>query len=177
MILTSPNGYADLLSDNNFVNFDFTSDRPVMTGRVGMLYGLPVMMTSNIGNNSATGYRNGSGAVAQPTPGVATASSPYYPSQQAIGLDNVTTVAPLGLPVNGGGSANGLPAGITNTTAPVQTSMVVHSDWLALAIQLTPKTESARQTEYLADLFVAHQLYGARVYRPDHAVLIHHLGV
>jgi len=150
-MVTSVGGYNDLLTIDEFISTDYVSNRPTQTGHVGTLFGMEVLYTSQIGANSTTGYVNGTGGAAQPTPGVA--GAPYFPTQW--------TTNPSGLPT----AANSL---------PVATTMIYHPDWAILTMQQNPKMESSREVLFQADAVVATQIYGAKVYRQDHAVLIHH---
>jgi len=151
VLIVSPGQYAQLLNVNQFTNVQFTDGRPIENGLVGTLFGIPVVMTSQVGVNSLTGYVNGTGNVGQPTPGVL--GSPYMPKQ-----DTGTT---LPLAFTGAG------------TAPIVTALLCHMDWATLGIQQDPKLESSREALYLADAVIMSQLYGVRVFRVDHAVVIH----
>lgn len=145
--------YNDLLTIDQFINFDFipsSQASPTASGKVGMLYGYPVIATTQIGVNSATGYVNGANGVPEPTPGVT--GSPYLPDQDAF---------------------TALPTTIGNDAAPAISALLVHNDWLAMGVQIEPRAESSRETLYLADVVVMSQLYGAKLYRADHGVVIH----
>jgi hypothetical protein len=150
-MITSVGGYNDLLTIDEFISADYVNGQPTVTGRVGTLFGMEVLSTSQVAANSTTGYVNGTGGTPQPTPGVA--GSPYFPTQ--------FTTTPTGLPT----TANSL---------PVATTLMYHPDWAILSMQLNPKMESSREVLFQADAVVATQIYGAKVYRQDHAVLIHH---
>lgn len=150
VFIVSPGQYAQLLNINQFTNVQFIDGRPVENGLVGSLFGIPVVMTSQVGNNSATGYVNGTGAAPLPTPGVS--GSPYVPKQ-----DTFTT----------------LPLVFTGDSRPVVTATLCHMDWAVLGIQQEPQLESGREPIYQADVVIMTQLYGTRVFRSDHAVLIH----
>lgn len=151
VLIVSPTQYNQLLAVDKFINMDYRNGAPVQTGVVGTIFGIPVVMTSQVGTNSTTGYVNGSGAAAQPTPGVA--GSPYLPTQDPF----------TGLPTNFAGTG----------TKPVTTALLLNKEFAVMGMQQEPKVESARQTLYLADAVVMSQLYGAKLYRPDHAVIIH----
>jgi N4-gp56 family major capsid protein len=141
-LIVSPDQYNDLLTITEFISKDFQAAMPVASGVVGSIYGVEVWMTTQLGLNSATGYKNGDGAAAQPTPGYT--GSPYLPTQDAF------TSLPLAR----------------------YSAMMVHADWAGLAVQLNPKMESERAVTYQADVIVQTQLYGGKLYRPDHAVVI-----
>lgn len=149
-LLVSPQQYNALLAVDKFINTWYTNaDYPVNTGMVGRIFDIPVFMTSQLGNNSATGYLNGSGSIGLPTPGVT--GSPYLPVQ-----DSYTGLATVD------GASN-----------PFQTAILCHKDWAIMAVQADPMTEASRQALYLADVVTMSQLYGCKVYRPDHAVIIY----
>jgi hypothetical protein len=149
--------YTDLLGITKFTSRDFINGAPTTTGVIGTLYGIPVIATTQIGANTLDGYINGEGAIGEPTPGVV--GSPYLPTQDT----------PVGL-VSGG-----LPRGKTGAevASPFATCMLVQKDWARYAMQKTPSSEMSRENLYQADVLVNTQVYGMRVYRTDHCVLIH----
>ena len=147
VIAVSPGQYNDLLTITEFTSGDFVDGRPVATGEVGRLFGMSVRVSSNISVNSATGYTNGTGAPPLPTPGFA--GSPYLPTQLPSEVTTLTT----------------LDSGFT-------TAIVCSQEWCILAIQKNPNVESSRENMYQANALVSTQVYGAKVYRPDHAVII-----
>jgi len=147
-LLGSPGQYNDLLTITEFTSVDYSDGRPTQTGKVGQIYGLSVMMSSNVTANSLTGYQNGSGAPQQPTPGVV--GSPYVPTQLPTEVASLTT----------------LDTGFT-------TALMYNSDYCILAMQKTPSVESSRENLFQMNAVVSTQVYGAKVYRPDHAVIIH----
>lgn len=153
VIIVSAGQYMQLLNITQFISRDFTDGRPVMNGVVGSILGYPVIKTSQIRVNSLTGYFNGSaaqGALAEPTPG--TTGARYLPKQDSY------TVLPLTF---------------TGDSRPVVTGMMVHKDWLALAVPLEPSAEWSRENLYQSDAVVMTQQYGAKVFRSDHAVMFH----
>lgn len=155
LLVVSPSQAIDLLTIDQFISSDYINGSPTMTGQVGTLYGIPVVVSNNIVENSLTGYQNGAGGASSPTPGVT--GSIYYPTQSP---SDVTTTS---LPYAGDGSSGG----------SYITAMMCHKSWGKLAMQLNPKTESSREVLFQADAVVSTQIYGAKVYRPDHCVLIH----
>jgi hypothetical protein len=108
-----------------------------------------VYTISNVTTNSLTGYTNGTGAAAQPTPGVV--GSSYLPTQ-----DSYTA-----LPTTGGG------------TGSFVTALACHPDWAKFATPLEPKIEAGRSLELQMDEVVSTWIYGSKIYRSDHAVLLH----
>jgi hypothetical protein len=157
VLVISPTQYIQLLATDKVQSMFYRTSAPLESGIVGTLFGVPVYMTSMIGTNSTTGFLNGTTAI--PTPGVTGAGQLYYPSQ------DTSTTLPTTFTVNA-----------TNDTVAeqqVQTAVMFHSDAFALAMLQEPKVEMSRETAYLSDLMVTSDLYGARVYRPECAVLIH----
>lgn len=150
----APSQYWDLLSIDKFISRDFIDGRPVVNGVLGTLYGVPVITSSEVKVNSLDGFRNGDGAIPQPTPGVA--GSPYMPTQDDI--------------VNGG-----LPLGQTGNeaAAPFVTATLAHADWGILAVQKDVSTEYGRLFELQSDGVVSKQVYGAKGYRLSDAILVH----
>ncbi|AGY46500.1 capsid protein [Cyanophage PP] len=187
IVMVSPAQYIDLLSINQFISVDFSQVKPVASGVVGTILGMEVIVTTQIGINSLTGYVNGQGAPTQPTPGVL--GSPYLPDQAGTAnvvntgsaSDLAVSLSYFGLPVFSGAGATAADGGQTlgsfggaNRWA---TAVVCHPDWLAVGVQQNVKSESSRETMYLADAFVTSCVYGAKVFRPDHAVVIHTSGI
>jgi hypothetical protein len=153
VLLVGKQQYNDLLTIDQFVRWEWTNGNgsaPTTTGKVGELYGIPVVATTQIGLNSATGYINGTGATPQPTPGVA--SSPYLPDQDSF---------------------TALPTTIGATPVPAITALLCHTDWLALAVQMEPRVQSDYVSQFLASTFISDHLYGAKLFRPEAAVVIH----
>lgn len=152
VLLVSPGQYMQLLNINQFISMDFSDGRPVQSGVVGSILGMPVVKTTMIRPNSLTGFFNGDPQFvpAEPTPGVA--GSRYLPKQDTF---------------------TALPQTFTGDSRPVVTALLCHRDWLALAIPQEPSAEWSRENLYQADALVMTQQYGAKVFRSDHAVVIH----
>jgi hypothetical protein len=170
VLIVSPTGYNQLLAIDKFISMDYSQSGGVGSGRVGSIFGIPVIMSNNLVANSTTGYYNGSGATAQPTPGVA--SSPYVPTQDIYTALQTSFAASTLY----GHYAGTFTTSSTGGATEVHTAIMCQKDWAVMAIQKTPSTESSRETLYLADALVNCQLYGGRVYRPDHAVVIYSNG-
>lgn len=189
VLICSPAQYVDLLAEIEISSRDYVPQEVVPTGYMGKVLGFSVISTSQIGFNSLTGFFNGTGATGQPTPGVL--GSPYYPDQ-ITNLNTTNTTAGAAsdlaqtnglnaraLPIRAGASATAADGGQTlgATTGNVwQTALFCHKDWLACGIQQSAKTEVSRETLYLADAVVSSHLYGCKVFRPDHAVVVHTAG-
>lgn len=186
IMIVSPAQYAQLLTINQFVSKDFQNGSPITDGIVGSIFNITVMMTTQIGFNSNTGYRNGQDSPLQPTPGVV--GSPYLPDQHGtVNGDTVGSASDIsisggwrGLPVFSGASATAADGGQSvgsNSGTSWHTALVTHPSWLGYGIQQSPKVESSRETMFLADAVVSSHLYGAKVLRNDAAVVIHTSGV
>lgn len=154
--IVSPTQYIQLLALDKVQSMFYRTSAPLENGIVGTLLGTPVYMTSMVGANSTTGFLNGT--VAIPTPGVAGAGQLYYPDQ-----DTAAT-----LPTTWNTTLNTTPE-----TQAVHTALLLQKDAFALAMLLEPKTEYSRETLYLSDAVVTSTLYGARMYRPGNAVIVH----
>jgi hypothetical protein len=148
--------YNQLLAQDKTQNMFYRTSAPLESGIVGTIFGIPVYMTSMINANSLTGFLNGT--VAIPTPGVHGAGMVYYPDQ-----DLATS-----LPLTWGTTNNA-----TGAPRQVHTALLMQSDLLAMAVLQEPKTEMSRESLYLSDAMITSSLYGARLYRPDHGVIIH----
>lgn len=152
-LVVSPGQYTDLLTIDRFSSVDYVNNPVVPTGMLGQIYGIPVMMSTQVATNSLTGYTNGNSGVAAPTPGVT--GSPYLPTQNSF----------TGLPYDGDG---------TNTAAGgIVTAILAHSDWLYASMVEMPSTETSREVLFQADAVVTTQLYGGKVFRETNAVVIH----
>jgi hypothetical protein len=153
VLLVGAGQSMQLLNINQFISRDYSDGNAVSNGVVGSVLGMPVVKTTQIRANSLTGYYNGSastGALPEPTPGVV--GSRYLPKQ-----DTYTA----------------LPQTFTGDSRAAVTAILCHRDWLALAIPQEPSAEWSRENLYQADALVMTQQYGAKVFRNDHAVLIH----
>lgn len=154
VIAVAPGQFNDMLNIDKFINADFVDGSPVVNGVIGSVYGMKVVSTTNITMNSLTGYRNGEGALGQPTPGVQ--GSPYLPTQDVI-------------------IGTGLPRGQTGNeiTAPFVSCLVCNREWARFAMQKNITTEYSRENLLQADALVTTHVYGSKTYRIDHAILIH----
>ncbi len=124
---------------------------------VGTLYGIPVYVTNSITATTDTAIYNGDPGrvVATPAPGVS--GSLYYPTQSPTHFGTTITASTL------------------TTTGSMKCAIMGHKSWCRLSLNLNPTVEQQRKTEYLGDLCVTTQVYGVRVFRPEHAVLIYSL--
>lgn len=156
VLIISPTQYTQLLALDKIQSMFYRTNAPLMSGVIGAFMGTPVYMSTMIGANSATGFKNGETVV--PTPGVDATGLLYYPTQ-----DNAT-----GLPTTWNTTAN-----TTQATQEVHTALYMHKDAFALALMQEPKTEVSRETLYLSDAVVTSTIYGARMWRDTSAVLIH----
>lgn len=154
--IVSPTQYIQLLALDKVQSMFYRTSAPLENGIVGTLLGTPVYMTSMVQANSTTGFLNGTTAI--PTPGVTGAGQLYYPDQDTA----------ASLPTTWNTTLNTTPE-----TQAVHTALLLHKDCFALAMLMEPKTEYSRETLYLSDAVVTSTLYGARLYRPESAVLVH----
>lgn len=154
--IVSPTQYNQLLALDKVQSMFYRTSAPLENGIVGTLLGSPVYMTSMVGANSATGFVNA--GVNIPTPGVTGAGQIYYPSQ-----DTAVT-----LPVTWDTTLNAV-----GDPRAVHTALYMQREAFGLAMLQEPKTEYSRETLYLADAVVTSSLYGAKMYRPTNAVIVH----
>lgn len=144
-LIVSPAHYASLLAIDQFVNRDYVSGMPTVTGQIGTLYGIPVVVSNYLGINSTTGLYNGDNDPApSPTPGMT--GSLYYPDQE----DGT----------------------VTSLTANYYSAVLLHKDAICLAMQKMPNVQSEWDIDYQATKVASTQIYGVKLYRPSHAIVI-----
>lgn len=159
----SPSQLIDLIATDKFVSSDYAladlALGKVATGIVGTLYGIPVHVTTQIGNNSLTGLIMEDGAEGMPTPGVL--GSDYLPDQE----DASTVVTTL-------------PRGKTGaeTTQPFMTGGLFHPRWVLFLQQKNITVTTSFENSLQMNLAVACQVYGGKSFYPNEAVLIHSRG-
>ena len=145
VLIVSPAHYASLLAIDQFVNADYVSGQPTVTGRIGTIYGIPIVVSNYLGINSTTGLYNGDNDPApSPTPGMT--GSLYYPDQE----DGT----------------------VTSLTANYYSAVMLHRDCIALAMQKMPSVTSAWDIDHQATKVASTQLYGVKLFRPSHGVVI-----
>lgn len=145
VLIVSPAHYASLLAIDQFVNADYVGGQPTVTGRIGTIYGIPIVVSNYLGINSTTGLYNGDNDPApSPTPGMT--GSLYYPDQE----DGT----------------------VTSLTANYYSAVMLHRDCIALAMQKMPSVSSAWDIDYQATKVASTQLYGIKLFRPSHGVVI-----
>lgn len=127
------------------------------SGRMGTLWNLPVYVSTQITNNTLDGYIPREGASGLPTPGVI--GSPYLPTQDSV-------------------VGSGLPRGQTGSEVanPFQTGMLVHPEWACLLKQKNISVTKSFENLLQMDALVTRHIYGSKLYRTDHSVLIHSQG-
>jgi N4-gp56 family major capsid protein len=150
-LIISPSQHASLLTQPEFINADYSSEKRVETGRVGSCLGIPIMMTSSLKVNSTSGFVNGEGATGSPTAGMS--GSLYYPTQSPALRDGTSVTA-------------------SALTAGYHTAMLIHPDWAKLAMVKSPNVDYDWSVDYQEHHIVLTQIYDVECYRPDHAVLI-----
>lgn len=158
MLFVGVTQHVDLLTNPRLLNRDFYSGNVLMTGEVGQVYGMRCIVTNNIVNNTLDGWINEENSTPQPAPGVV--GSPYLPTQ---------------------GNVYPLPRGKTGNEVaqPFITALMCHRDWCLDAtpkgragLKFTASFENLLQT----NLIVGTAHYGHKVWRTDHAVLLHSAG-
>lgn len=153
MLCISPGQEAAILTIPQFISVDFVTNRPVVSGMIGTLMGVRVIRTSLIGANSATGWRNGAQGAPEPTPGVT--GSRYVPKQDAF---------------------TSLPLTFTGNARPVHTALMCQKEWATGVMSKSPKVTQSFENREQIWLMVGRQAYGFKLYRPNHAVIIHTTG-
>jgi hypothetical protein len=153
-LLVSPNQHNAMIGQNFFSSRDYVGEsKPIVSGIVGTILGVPVIMTSQIRENSNTGFKNGDGALPSPSPGLT--GSYFLPVQDSFAS---------------------LPLTFTGNNAPVHTALYCHKEWLAVILQWKPGASQSFENLLQTNAIVYRQTYGMKIYRPDHAVLIHTSG-
>lgn len=151
VLIVGPQQYNAMINQNFFISSDFVGGQtPVLTGIVGNILGCPVVKTTQIKVNSATGYRNGDLGLPEPTSGVT--GSRFLPVQNSF---------------------TGLPLIFTGNSRPVMTAMMMHRDWVGSVMNWKPSASKSWENLLQMDAVVFRQVYGMKVYRSDHGVNIH----
>lgn len=171
VFIFSPSQRTSLLTIDGFINGDYVSGQPTMTGEIGSLYGVPVVINNALVKNSATGLTlitgvSGGARVTTnyPTPGVAIDDtpdvySPYWPCSTNNG------------DVNGAGQETLVLA----DSLPVDyyTGMLLSKGWLKFGWVERPTTAAGREITLTSDVVVTTWMYDSKHYRDTNCVLIH----
>lgn len=156
----SPQQVTDLFAIIQFTSKDFAlGEVAYREGAVGHLYGIPVICTPQISNNTLIGWKNGSGAAPSPTAGVA--GSEFLPTQPPLGQPLVT-----------------LPRGQTGQEVanPFMTGMLCTPEWSILMMQHNAELEIGYEMINQRHLLSYKQAYGHGAYRSDSCYLVHTRG-
>lgn len=154
MCMVSPAQETDLLSIDQLTSSDYVSGRPQESGMIGNLYGVNFFRTSLIGANSATGWiRRVADQVLSTEASPGFTGSKYFPRQDP--------------------SAVSLPALFTGNSLPVHTAIMCSREWAAAVLQNNITPEVNYLPERMLTMIAARHSYGAKLYRREHAVLIH----
>jgi hypothetical protein len=153
VLMVSPGQESALYNITQFISKDYIDNRPLANGKIGSLAGIDVFRTSLIAANSATGWKNGSQGSPEPTPGFT--GSRYLPRQD---------------------SYLSLPALFTGDSTAVHSAILCHREWAAAVSCIKPKVTESFENREQINLMIGRQAYGSRLYRPNHAVLIHSKG-
>lgn len=156
-MFVSPSQYNALVLLDEFRSSDYVEGRPQATGLVGSVFGIQIYKTNQIRPNTATGYVEFVGDTPVPTPGFTAQTgankgndSEFFPTQLYTDLATAAS-----LPVN------------------FQSALLCNKEWAQMVLQKNVSMEQGRLFSYLADGLISTQLFGVKMYRPDHAVLIH----
>jgi len=181
--MLSPSQRNSLLTEEKVINGDYNTGNAVMSGQVGTLLGYPLLINNNITKNSVDGLRLISGVAGDgtreytthPTPGFAVwdtdadpdvaVVSPYYPNKNLNGDPN------------GAGQHTELEVSATQVDslpAGQYTGMLVRRSWAKMGMVSPIKTETGRETTYLADVVVSDVKYDAKCYRPEEGIVLIH---
>lgn len=152
VLVISPQQEASMLASGSlqdiFINREQSGNiSNPSSGVIGQVLGVPVVMTTALQENSATAFTNGDDGQPEPTPAY-DSSARYFPTQNAT-------------------------SGLSGTNFDNQfTAILGHRDWLNFAVQKEPSVDAVWSTEYQEWHIVQTQIYGLKLYRDDHAVLI-----
>lgn len=156
----SPQQITDLLGVIQFTSKDYAlGSLSYKEGAVGYLYGVPVICTPQVTNNTLVGWKNGSGGAPSPTSGVA--GSEFLPTQFPVG--GVVTTLPRGQ--TGSEVAN-----------PFMTGMLSTMEWSILMMQHNAELETGYEMINQRHLLSYKSVYGHATYRSDSAFLVHSRG-
>jgi hypothetical protein len=156
----SPQQITDLLNVIQFTSRDYSlGDLAYKEGAVGFLYGVPVICTPQITNNTLVGWKNGTGGAPAPTSGVA--GSEFIPTQFPVGQALVT-----------------LPRGQTGSEVanPFMTGMLATMEWSILMMQHNSEIEIGYEMINQRNLLSYTSVYGHGSYRSDSCFLVHSKG-
>ena len=152
VLVISPQQEASMLASGSlqsvFINRENSGNiSDPKTGVIGQILGVPVVTTTALQKNSATAFTNGDDAEPSPTPGYSE-NALYYPSQDtAVGLNG-------------------------SNYDDRYTAILMHSEYANLAIQKEPSVDASWSTEFQEWHVVQTMIYGFKLFRPDHAVII-----
>lgn len=156
VVLFSTSQETSLLSILQATSSDYVSGRPTESGVLGELYGAQFFRSTLVGANSATGWkRRLADGTKQLLPSPGFAGSRYLPKQ-----DTYTT----------------LPATFGGNSAPVHTALMCSREWAACIMQSNVTPETNYIPEKMLHMVAARHTYGMKLFRKDHAVLIHSAG-
>lgn len=177
VLVISPAQHASLLSITQFISSDFVNGRPVETGKVGSLYGIPVIVTNAIRKNATSGFRIGDSDPTGATPGVQFWSATNTRAEFSRYFPDSTKLTPWNIQQKVGGQHVFTPVTVANETTDTllvgaYSAILCSKEWLAFWMSDSPKVESSREVLFQADAVVSIQYYGAKVYRPECAVVI-----
>jgi hypothetical protein len=152
--LVSPQQETSLLSLIQATSGDYVSGRPTETGDLGTLYGIKFWRSTLMRANGPQGtIRRLADGVMERSPSPGFAGSRYLPKQNNV--------------------VNTLPATFGGNSAPVHSALMCSKEWAAVILQNKLAPEVNYIPERMQTLIATRQTYGMKLYRQDHAVLIH----
>ena len=167
----APDQLASLTTVPEFTSGDYVSGQPTMTGEIGMLYGIPVVINDNIKKNTAT-------AISWVT-GESSGARVFTDYPNAGYVDDPTGTPNYGIwwpdaaDTNDSNGAGQETLAATDTLPEnAYTGGLFCKDWLKFGWAQSPKLEADRQVTFQGNAVVSTCLYDAKVYRPEHAVII-----
>lgn len=153
VLIIGPAHEAAMFNINQFIQsgtYNSGNTANINRGQIiGRIFGMPVVMSTNLVENSLTGFTNGDDGVPEPTPGVT--GSSYYPQQFGDSVDVYTPTA---------------------LTVDRYSAVMMHRDCIALGMQKMPTPQGYFNVDYQEFRVVQTQLYDVKLLRPDHGVVI-----
>lgn len=153
VLIVGPAHEASMFNINQFIQsgtYNAGNTADIKRGQImGTIFGMPVVMTTNLTENSLTGFTNGDDGTPEPTPGMT--GSPYFPLQFGDSVDVYTPTA---------------------LTADRYSAIMMHRDCIAMAMQKMPSISAYFNVDFQEWRVVQTQLYDVKLLRPDHGVVI-----
>lgn len=153
VLIVGPAHLAAMFAINEFIQsgtYNSGNIANIPRGEImGRILGMPVVMSTNLTENSLTGLTNGDDGVPAPTPGMT--GSEYFPDQFGDTTDVYTP---------------------STLTADRYSAIMMHRDCIAMGMQKMARPEGYRNVDYQEFRVVNTQLYGVKLLRPNHGIVI-----